>query len=225
MILTLMISAEVWDLNRFNTRGYGPGRLIPGLAPPGQILLRSLYQCKDGYVVAYFYGGASSEALVAWANEDGYMLELKDFDWSFRDQQPVTQEELEDSDYMDHLLQEGRKERDDIERLLQEFLMTKTKAECLQRAVEHAILLIPVNDVKDVQESSQMKYREFFNQVEHPELGESIAYPGFPILMNGVRPGVQRRAPLIGEHNQEVYEKELGISGERLVLLKNRGVI
>jgi crotonobetainyl-CoA:carnitine CoA-transferase CaiB-like acyl-CoA transferase len=70
-----------------------------------------------------------------------------------------------------------------------------------------------------------MAYRGFFEEVEHPELGETIAYPGFPAIMNGIRPGIQRRAPLIGEHNEEVYEKELDISREQLVILKNRGVI
>jgi hypothetical protein len=33
------------------------------------------------------------------------------------------------------------------------------------------------------------------------------------------------RAPLIGEHNLEIYEKELGISREELTILKQGGVI
>ena len=109
--------------------------------------------------------------------------------------------------------------------ILQEFLRTKTRAECLQRAVEHAILLIPVNDAKDVLESPQLQYREFFQQVKHPQLGEAIPYPAFPVLMNQARPGIQRRAPLIGEHNEEVYQQELGISREQLLVFKNNGVI
>ncbi len=136
------------------------------------------------------------------------MLELKDFDWAGQDGLTVTQEEV------DHRSQ-----------LLEEFLITKTKAECLQRAVEHTILLIPANDVKDVLESPQMQYRGFFQQVEHRELGATIPYPGFPVLMNEIRPGIQRRAPFIGEHNEEIYERELGISNEQLAVLKNRGVI
>jgi len=214
IILTLMNTAEIWDLNGFNIRGYGPGTLIPRQPPLGTLFVRSIYQCKDGYVMGGFRGGAqagdvaATKALVAWANEDGHMLELKDFDWSFQNRQPVTQEDV---DHRHHLLQE--------------FLLTKTKAECLQQAVERSLLLIPCNDAKDVQDSPQLQYRGFFKQVEHPELRENIAYPGFPILMNGVRPGVQRRAPLIGEYNEEIYEKELGISREHLVLLKNRGVI
>jgi crotonobetainyl-CoA:carnitine CoA-transferase CaiB-like acyl-CoA transferase len=36
---------------------------------------------------------------------------------------------------------------------------------------------------------------------------------------------IQRRAPLIGEHNEEVYEKELGLSKEQVTILKANGVI
>ena len=204
VILTLLWSLETWDLWRVNLRGEGPGRLLPRPTPPGPLFSQYIYRCKDGYVVLLGVG----EALVEWANEDGYMLELKDFDWGRVDSRKVTQEE---ADHRAHLVEE--------------FLITKTKTECLERAVEHSIVLIPVNDVRDVLESPQMAYRGFFKEVEHPELGETITYPAFPVIMNGTYPGIQCRAPLIGEHNEEVYEKELGISREQLVILKNRGVI
>jgi len=214
IILTLMISAEFWDLNRFNVRGQGPGSVGPRPAPLPPLHSRTVFPCKDGHVLVYLTGGsqagmvASSQALVAWANEEGYMLELKDFDWAGLDALTVTQEEV---DHRYHLLEE--------------FLITKTKAECLDRAVKDSILLIPTNNVQDVMESPQLAFRKFFQPIEHPELEDTIPYPTFPIFINEVRPGIRRRAPLIGEHNQEIYEQELGISREQLVLFKNRGVI
>jgi formyl-CoA transferase len=36
---------------------------------------------------------------------------------------------------------------------------------------------------------------------------------------------ISRRAPLIGEHNREVYEKELGLSKEELTDLRAKGII
>jgi len=214
VILTLMNTAEVWDLNKFNIRGGGPGQWIPRQPPEPPIFARTVYRCKDGNCIVLFGGGAqagfvaSSKALVAWANENGYIEELKDYDWGGMDASSITQEFL-----------------DRRSQLLEEFLMTKTKAECLERAVKDEILLIPTNDVKDVAESPQMAYRRFFKSVEHPELGETITYPGFPVITSEAQPAIQRRAPLIGEHNAEIYEQELGISRERLVLLKSRGVI
>jgi len=214
MILTLLHSPEFWDVYKENIRGRGPVTVRPRPTPPGPLFTKSIHRCKDGYVMIRLMGGAqvgqvaSSRAMVEWANEDGYMLELKDFDWATHDSETVTQE---DTDYR--------------YRLLEDFLLTKTKAECLERAVEHAIMLMPINDVRDVVESPQVLYRRFFEEVEHPELGETIIYPGFPVIMNETRPGIQHRAPLIGEHNEEVYEKELGISKEQLAILKNRGAI
>ena len=79
--------------------------------------------------------------------------------------------------------------------------------------------------MKDVAESPQLAARGFWQKVEHPELGECITYPGYPIKISENTYKVQRRAPLIGEHNQEIYEKELGFSKEQLVILKNNGVI
>jgi crotonobetainyl-CoA:carnitine CoA-transferase CaiB-like acyl-CoA transferase len=37
--------------------------------------------------------------------------------------------------------------------------------------------------------------------------------------------GISRRAPLIGEHNQEIYEGELGFSKEEMLSLKQAGII
>ena len=36
---------------------------------------------------------------------------------------------------------------------------------------------------------------------------------------------IRRRAPLIGEHNREIYCGELGLSEEELEMLKEVGVI
>jgi crotonobetainyl-CoA:carnitine CoA-transferase CaiB-like acyl-CoA transferase len=63
-------------------------------------------------------------------------------------------------------------------------------------------------------------------EVDHPELGEKFLYPGWPIKWSNLPPyAPQCRAPLIGEHNYEIYCKELGLSKEELILLKARGVI
>ncbi len=215
VVLTLMNAAEIWDIYRINYRATGPKVFVPRPTPPGPLFARLIYPCKDGYVFAQLAGGAqagvvaSSKALVEMANRDGMMLELKDYDWAMLDMATVSQEEV-----------------DRNEKLLGEFLLTKTKAELFDEAVRKAILLIPVNTPKEIVESPQLAFRKFWVDVEHPELGEAITYPGWPIKMSELPPyKPQRRAPLIGEHNQEVYTKELGISSEQMALLQANGVI
>jgi crotonobetainyl-CoA:carnitine CoA-transferase CaiB-like acyl-CoA transferase len=85
--------------------------------------------------------------------------------------------------------------------------------------------LIPCSDTKDVVESPQLEAREFWAKVPHPELDDVVTYPGWPVKWTEMPPySPQRRAPLIGEHNQEVYG-ELGLSTEQLVLMKTRRII
>jgi crotonobetainyl-CoA:carnitine CoA-transferase CaiB-like acyl-CoA transferase len=215
VLLALRIAAETWDLIKVNPKGMGPNTLLPRPTPPGPVHVPIIKPCKDGHVVSALFGGAqagfvkSSRALVALANEEGEALELKDFEWETMDSSTVTQEEV---DY-----------RND---LMAPFLLSKTKAELFDEAVKQEILLIPVNTAKDIAESPQLRTRDYWRRVEHPELDDTIVYPGWPVKwteMPAYKP--QRRAPLIGEHNREVYEGELDLSPEQMVLLKRQGVI
>ena len=215
VVLANRISVETWDLLKVNSRGMGPNALAPRPAPLDPVHIPIMWPCKDGHVVAFVFGGVqagfvkSARALVALANREGMALELKDFEWEQASASTITQEEIN-----------HRNE------LIGEFLLTKTKAELLNTAVKEEILIIPVNTAKDIAESPQPAFREYWKQVEHTELGDTITYPGWPVKWTEASPyKPQRRAPLIGEHNCEVYEKEMGLSSEQLVLLKTRGVI
>jgi crotonobetainyl-CoA:carnitine CoA-transferase CaiB-like acyl-CoA transferase len=67
--------------------------------------------------------------------------------------------------------------------------------------------------------------RGFWKQVEHPEIGRSFVYPGEAAIYNGSPWRISRRAPLVGEHNTEIFCDELGLSrGELLVLAENRAI-
>jgi benzylsuccinate CoA-transferase BbsE subunit len=215
VVLALMLAVEIWDIMKLSYRGTGPTFVSPRPMPPGPLFVRSVYPCSDGHVLLYLQGGAqagmakSSKVLVEMANEEGMALELKDYDWPQYDGMTITQEE-----------------RNRLEKPIMDYLLTKTKAELLKAAVERGILMMPTNTTEDVVASEQLKAREFWVEVEHPELGETITYPGFPIKWSELPPcRPKRRAPLLGEHNQEVYEEEMGLSRQELVLLSNRGII
>jgi len=215
VVLTLMIAAEIWDILKVNYRGMGPGAMSPRPSPPGPLYGRLMWPCKDGHVLCLLGGGGqlgmvkSSSALVKMASAEGYALELRDYDWSTYDASKITQEE-----------------RDHLEALLGEYIRTKTKAELLDAAVQKEILIIPVTDAKDVTESDQLAARQFWVTVAHSELGDAITYPGWPVKWTGLPPyRPQRRAPLIGEHNREIYEAELGITSQQLAFLAARGAI
>ncbi len=65
--------------------------------------------------------------------------------------------------------------------------------------------------------------RGFWKEVEHPELGRSFVYPGEAAIYNGSPWRISRRAPLVGEHNAEIFCDELGLSrGELCILAESR---
>ena len=82
----------------------------------------------------------------------------------------------------------------------------------------------PVHNVGEIQDDPQLRARKFWTEVHHAELKETVRYPGSPFVFSGERPDIHR-APLIGEHNEDIYCGELGLSKEELITLKQAGVI
>jgi crotonobetainyl-CoA:carnitine CoA-transferase CaiB-like acyl-CoA transferase len=81
----------------------------------------------------------------------------------------------------------------------------------------------PVRNVAEVGEWEQAKAREFFAELEHPVAG-THDYPTAPYRFSKT-PWVGFAAPLLGEHNEEVYCDGLGYSRQELARLSAAGVI
>ena len=60
-------------------------------------------------------------------------------------------------------------------------------------------------------------------EIDHPATGP-LLYPGLPLRFGTERPPL-RRAPLLGEHNAEVYGELLGCSAAGLARMRGAGVI
>ena len=66
----------------------------------------------------------------------------------------------------------------------------------------------------------------YFTELLHGELVHSVTYPGpFARIQGGPGLSIRRRAPLIGEHNREVYGERLGLGVDELVALKQWAAI
>jgi len=61
-------------------------------------------------------------------------------------------------------------------------------------------------------------------EVPHPELGRSFTYPGAPYRFEKSPWRISRRAPLLGEHEEEVLG-ELGLDAEAIAKLRADGVL
>ena len=77
----------------------------------------------------------------------------------------------------------------------------------------------------EVMQDPHLEDREFWTDVEYPELGKTFRHPGSAAIFNGSPCRISRRAPLIGEHNEEILCGELGLSKAELAALEDVGSV
>ena len=111
-----------------------------------------------------------------------------------------------------------------LEPLMTKWTMKHTKVEIFELAKAHKIPLAPANSIAEVVQSKQLKERGFFIDVEHPKTGK-LNYPGAPYKFSRTPWAIRRPAPLLGQHNDEVYCEQLGYSQEELVKMAEVGII
>ena len=113
---------------------------------------------------------------------------------------------------------------DELEALLEPWLMEHTKEELFQLGLANRFPLTPYYTSAELDQLPHLKEREFFVEVEHPIAG-SLRYPGAPYKFSETPWAVQRPAPVLGQHNEEIYCDRLGYSREQLSTLRTIGII
>ncbi|MBI4639320.1 MAG: CoA transferase, partial [Candidatus Tectomicrobia bacterium] len=117
-----------------------------------------------------------------------------------------------------------RENKVEYEALLSPWLEARTREEATAEAQASGVFVAPVLTIGEAVEHHHHRAREFFVEVTHPKLGK-ILCPGAPFKMSETPWQVRQAAPLLGEHNVEVYTERLGYTREDLVRLRERGVI
>lgn len=189
----------------------GTNRVGPAMRR-GDVQMQLIWPCKDGYAAwRLFTGqpvGRRTHRLIDWAEEDGQDTGLKGVDWAEIDMNDITQDMIDNWNLQ-----------------FSEFFLAHTKKELVEGAIERGLMLYPVNTIGDMMSDAQFEAREYFQPVEHPKLQRPVIYPG-SYWKSDVSPvTIRRRAPMIGEHNSEIYTDEIGLTPESLVFLRESGVI
>ena len=92
----------------------------------------------------------------------------------------------------------------------------------LQRA---GVKAAPVLSGKELLLDPHFRERGHFDLVEHPVLGRRPVPRHLVARFNGFEAKVDSAAPLLGQHNREVFQGMLGLSDEELASLETEGVI
>lgn len=176
-------------------------------------------------IVEWVYAGIEhkrNRAMNIYPTTDGYVnATFQPHMWS-RFPKAVEMPELLDDPRFQTV--EGRRiNHEDFELILLPWMIEHTKEEVYHKGQAARLPFGYMASVEDLANSGQYKARGFFREIEHPVAGRQT-YPGLPIQM-GEAPLRSGRAPLLGEHNAEVYCGMLGYTKSDLVQLRQSGVI
>ena len=103
-------------------------------------------------------------------------------------------------------------------------LMERKKMDLFLSGGEWRIPLGLVPTTEEILESPQHQARGFFDEIDHPIVGK-VTMPGAPFKMAETPWQMTGPAPLLGEHNEEIYCNQLGYTREDLVRMRQQETI
>jgi len=160
-----------------------------------------IYPCKDGYIRVVALTPGQWNALVRVLGEP---------------------EVLRLPAWQDFIYRVGNAQ--DLYALMLEFTTKYTMFELFEAGHREGVPIIPIYDMAGFVNNPHTKARKFFVEVDHPVVGKAL-YSGPPYKWTETPASIRRPAPCLGEHNEEVYCKELGFSKDELVALRSAGVV
>ncbi len=158
-----------------------------------------IYPCKDGYV------GVIAGPEHRWPA----MAEL------------MGEPSLGNPEFSDRRVRQDR--ADELEALMERWLLSNNKRDIFEQAQNLGLAFAYVASPKDIYSWEHLWERDYFVPLDHPLAGE-FNYPGPSFQPDGV-PFNWERAPLLGEHNKEIYCGRYGYSESELLRLKSGRVI
>ena len=160
----------------------------------------NLFPCKDGFISFFVTQRHWPIFIKIW---EDHPKELDDPRWE--------------------LNAERRAKADWLNPLVASFTSKYKKDELAHLLQKSGLPALPVNTSADFMNDPHINERGFFDTVTHPVLG-SYKQPSAPFSVDGKRPAAMP-APLLGQHNSEVYSNDLGLGGDQLDILASEGVI
>ena len=160
------------------------------------------YPCKDGYWELSGIG-------ILWPGV-GKMMDMPEL--------------IDDPRFNNILVQMQPGHKDQFEAIFLPWCYDHTKMECVKLGQDAGILCGPLFNMDEVINDPHFKERGCWTEIDHPETGK-LKYFGRPINAEDMPWIIRRPAPLLGEHNEEIYSKKLGYAKEDLVKLKEAGII
>ena len=207
---TAMMTADILGTNRER------GVPMRGFTIPGT----GLYETVDGhvYMLASGIAGAGFVGLVSFMAETGDAEDL-----TAEPYHTFIREKM-NTNFIMSLMADPEQAGPAMEILahldevVRTFCAKHPKLYLYEEGQQRRILVGMVNTPEDILESPQLEARDWFVNLDDPGRGVTLRYPGPQWQLQGTPATLRRAAPLLGEHNGEIFG-ELGVGAGELAEL------
>ena len=172
-----------------------------------------VWPCRDGDIF-WTFGDISMESptnqmLSKWLDEDGIENPFHTVKGSGRQDISLLGEETMDI----------------FTKAISKLFLKHTRKEITERGLKTEMRAWGAVDPSDLLEDPHLAFRHFWKDINYPQLGISLTYPRHFFISNETENYVRRPAPLVGEHNYEIYGKELGLADDEIASLEKTNII
>jgi crotonobetainyl-CoA:carnitine CoA-transferase CaiB-like acyl-CoA transferase len=120
---------------------------------------------------------------------------------------------------------EGRlSNQDELDRIVGGWTRDREMYQIARLLQERGVPAGPVLRGPDLLQDPHYRDRHTFNEVDHPQVGPKW-YPGFAWRMSETPGQVHWASPTLGQHNHQIYNQLLGLTGPEITELEREGVI
>jgi len=109
--------------------------------------------------------------------------------------------------------------------IVEAWTVTKSAKELVDTLLEAGVPAAPINNIEQVVNDPHIAgAREMFVEVDHPKAGK-MKITGTHLKLSETKPCVRTPAPMLGQHNDEVYKELLGLSIDEITAMRVDGLI
>ncbi len=175
--------------------------VIPGTVRRGNHF-PGVFRCRDGYIGVYLLTQAHWEGLCRMAGKEELLSVPKYADANDR-----------------------YRYGEELQAIFAPWFAERTREEIFSLGRKHEIPVAIINTPADLLQFPPFQEVGYFLSLAHP-LVEELRYPRPPLRFVGEEgEALQRGAPMLGEHTEEVLKERLGLTSRQIEQLRRAGIV